>query len=60
MFCTFDPRFMLSGYNTSDPIYFACEMIFNGVPFPSGTAYVLSKESVRRFITGAVGDPSKG
>ena len=52
-----------SGYNSSDPIRFGCQ--YNAPPFGPGEwmpggGYVLSKESVKRFVTQALGDETKG
>nr|AIA93486.1 CAZy families GT31 protein [uncultured bacterium] len=46
-------RYMLNDYNSSDPIYFGFRMkpyVSQGY-MSGGGGYVLSKESVKRFVT---------
>ena len=53
-------RFLLSDYNSSDPIWFGCEfkVIVKEGYMSGGAGYVLSKEAVRRFVTRGMGDRS--
>ena len=45
-------RFMLKDYNTSEPIWFGGEYQWPGYDsYMEGAGYVLSKESVKRFVT---------
>ena len=54
-------RYMLSAYNTSEPMYFGC--LFK--PFvkqgymSGGAGYVLSREALKRFIEQALPDKTK-
>jgi glycoprotein-N-acetylgalactosamine 3-beta-galactosyltransferase len=52
-------RYMLSAYNTSDPVYFGCRFkpyVKQGY-MSGGAGYVLSREALKRFIEQAL--PSK-
>ncbi|KAF7272752.1 glycoprotein-N-acetylgalactosamine 3-beta-galactosyltransferase 1-like [Rhynchophorus ferrugineus] len=54
-------RYMLNDYNSSDPIYFGFRMkpyVSQGY-MSGGGGYVLSKESVKRFVTEAIPNPEK-
>jgi glycoprotein-N-acetylgalactosamine 3-beta-galactosyltransferase len=49
-------RYMLSTYNTSEPLYFGCrynEFVDKGY-MAGGAGYVLSREAVRRFVQEAL------
>uniref|UniRef100_A0A1B6DQC5 Glycoprotein-N-acetylgalactosamine 3-beta-galactosyltransferase 1 n=1 Tax=Clastoptera arizonana TaxID=38151 RepID=A0A1B6DQC5_9HEMI len=54
-------RYLLSKYNTSDPLYFGCRFkpyVKQGY-MSGGAGYVLSKEAVKRFVEKALPDTSK-
>jgi hypothetical protein len=54
-------RYMLSAYNTSDPMYFGCRFkpyVKQGY-MSGGAGYVLSREALKRFIEQAVPDKTK-
>ena len=54
-------RYLLSSYNKSEPIWFGCEfkVIVKDGYMSGGAGYVLSKESLKRFATESLTDPSK-
>ena len=52
---------MLLPYSTNDPLYFGCRfkvIVKNGY-MSGGAGYILSRESVRRFVEEALPDPKK-
>ena len=54
-------RTMLLPYSPNDPLYFGCRLkvqVKNGY-MSGGAGYVLSRESVRRFVEDALPDPNK-
>jgi len=54
-------RYMLSAYNTSDPMYFGCRFkpyVRQGY-MSGGAGYVLSREALKRFVEQALPDKTK-
>jgi glycoprotein-N-acetylgalactosamine 3-beta-galactosyltransferase len=54
-------RYMLSAYNTSDPLYFGCRFkpyVKQGY-MSGGAGYVLSQEALKRFVEQAIPDKTK-
>jgi hypothetical protein len=54
-------RYMLSAYDTSDPMYFGCcfkPHVKQGF-MSGGAAYVLSREALKRFVEQALPDKTK-
>ena len=54
-------RYMLSAYNTSDPMYFGCRFkpyVKQGY-MSGGAGYVLSREALKRFVEQALPDKTK-
>jgi glycoprotein-N-acetylgalactosamine 3-beta-galactosyltransferase len=54
-------RYMLSAYNASDPLYFGCRFkpyVKQGY-MSGGAGYVLSRESLKRFVEQGIPDKRK-